>query len=154
MRVLLDTNVYISYLLAPTEGRHPNTIVEAAFSGHITLLVSQRLVDELVSRVTTKPYLAQRITREDLQDLIAAIRGVAELFDDFPDELPRVGNDRDDDYLFAHAAIERPSCIVSGDGGMQRVGEIDGIPILTPARFVQVLKELGILESDQNDLGS
>jgi hypothetical protein len=37
---------------------------------------------------------------------------------------------------------------VSGDGGVQRVGEIDGIPIFSPARFVQLLNELGILESD------
>lgn len=151
MRLLLDTNVYISYLLAPTADRIPNRILEAAFAGHITLLLSHRLTNELTRRVKTKPYLSERIDPVDLDDLLAALQVVRESIPDVPDEIPEVGDDRNDDFLFAHAAIARPDLLVSGERGVQKVGEIDGIRIVSPADCVRILEDRGIIRRNRQE---
>jgi predicted nucleic acid-binding protein len=42
MRVILDTNIFISYLLSANHAGTISTIVEAAFTGNYTLLLPSR----------------------------------------------------------------------------------------------------------------
>ena len=45
MRVLLDANIFISYLLKPTEGGVIREIVKAAVLGEFTLLLPEALLE-------------------------------------------------------------------------------------------------------------
>ncbi|HET8628207.1 MAG TPA: hypothetical protein VFL91_12340 [Thermomicrobiales bacterium] len=65
-RALCDAHVFISYLLRPAGGDTIAMLLDAAFAGAFTLLVADSLLEEFTRRVTTKPYLAQHISRHDL----------------------------------------------------------------------------------------
>jgi predicted nucleic acid-binding protein len=89
----------------------------------------------LRSKVIAKTYLAARISA----DHVEVVPEISEPF-------PAAGRDRKDDYLFAHALIDRADYLVSGDEDLLSVGQIDGVKLVSPARFLVVLHEAGRLE--------
>lgn len=115
MRALLDTNVIISYLLTPHRESAPRIVLEAALDGVFTLLVADAILAELARRASTKPYLAQRITPDDLDRLIRALGTVAIRIPAITDAIPAVGRDPKDDYLLAYAVVGRADYLVTGD---------------------------------------
>lgn len=145
MRAFLDANIFISFLLFPTAGTPPAVLVRAGFGGACTLLVSQTVVTELRAKVAAKPYLASRISPEDVAAFAALLTEAAEAVPEIPEPFPAVGRDRKDDYLYAHALVGRADYLVSGDDDLRAVGEIDGVQILSPAEFLQILRQSGLV---------
>ena len=139
MRVLLDTNVLISYPLPPASSSPPIAIVEAAFTGAHTLLLPAEVLDELTDRVMAKPYLAQRIELDDLSGFVEALAAVAEALPTIEQTIPAVSRDRQDDYLLAYAIVGQADYLVTGDRDLLSLGEIAGVTILAPAAFLTVL---------------
>lgn len=142
IRVLLDANILISYLLA---GDRPATVVhlvETIISGPFTLLVSQELMDELAHKVQTKSHLVNRIDSPQLQRLINSLRLLSEWVDLGRLQHPRVVRDRNDDYLIALATIGRADFLVTGDRDLL---ELD-VPL--PFRIVRIRDILAELEDD------
>ena len=140
MRAVLDTNLSISYLLAPTATSPPVAVVEAAFTGAYMLLLSDGVVAELTSKSATKPYLAAHISRNQTERLVRILETVAETVDELDEPFPAVGRDRKDDYLFAHAVMGRADYLVSGDKGVQAVRRIGSVHVVSPTEFLQVLR--------------
>lgn len=140
MRVVLDVNLFISYLLIPFGRRNPTIIDDAVFSGAFTLLVSDQLLWELTQRVVTKPYLAQRIDRADVEGLAVALRTVAEVMPGSADPIPARSRDRKDDYLLAQAISARADVLVTGDDDLLSLEDADGLKIVSPADFVRMLE--------------
>ncbi len=142
-RVLIDTNVFVSYLLAP-RGRLGTieVIVEAALARRFTLLVSQELLDELSAVLTTSGYLRQRIPQELTENFLTAIRAIAALLPAFQDAvLPAVVGDPKDDYLLAYALVGQADYLVSGDQDLLALGTVDRLRIISPLDF---MRELGL----------
>ena len=140
MRACIDTNVLISYLLAPGSSRPLSVIVAAAFENRFSLGVAQPTIDELADKVSSKPYLSQRISRTRLDAFVNALARIAVVVA-IPDILPRVTRDRRDDYLLAPAVIERVDYVVSGDKDLLVLGEVAGVRIVSPADFVALLDQ-------------
>lgn len=138
MRVLLDANVFISYLLHPrgTIGE----VLQAALEERYTLLLPEPVQTEFVAKVAEKPYLADRITRNELQALISALAVVAETIAPITQEIPAVTRDPRDDYLIAYAAVGEADCLVTGDTDLLILEEVAGIRLLTPAEFLELLE--------------
>jgi predicted nucleic acid-binding protein len=103
MRVFLDANILISYLLEASDESAVKQCVNAAFAGRYTLLLAQPLLDEFTRRVATKPYLARRITIDNVERLKRIILSVAELVPPIGDDIPSMTRDPKDDYLIAYA---------------------------------------------------
>ncbi len=143
MRAFLDTNVYISNLLAPAGSSPPTLVVRTALAGTYILLVSQSLLAELRSRVARKPYLAARIPMALAQELIDQLTRVAEFVPEIPEPHPSVGRDRGDDYVIAHALLGRADYLVSGDADLTSLGRVGAVEIVDPARFLAVLRGAG-----------
>lgn len=141
MRVLLDANIYISYLLSPASDTPPMVVVEAAFTGAYTLLATAGVIAELRDKTATKPYLANRITQTQAERLVAIIATIAESVPEVDEPLPEVGGDRKDDYLYAHALVGRADYLVSGDKGVLQVRQIGAVQLLSPFEFLQVLRQ-------------
>ncbi len=141
MRALLDANVFLSYLLDRTSNTPPVGAVEAALNGHYTLLITARVIGEVREKSETKPYLAARVKQHQVDQLIEILNAIAETIPNRPEPFPEVGRDRKDDYLFAHAVVGEADYLVSGDTGPQQVGHIDGVQIVSPAGFIQVLQQ-------------
>ena len=57
VRVLLDANLLISYLLTPERPSAPTLIVTAALNGAYRLILTDELRAEVRDKVTTKRYL-------------------------------------------------------------------------------------------------
>lgn len=73
MRLILDTNLWISFLISSKYDK----LDELLFNQKCKLLFSQKLLEEFVA-VTKRPKLRKYISRDELEDLLETIYEVAE----------------------------------------------------------------------------
>lgn len=140
MRVLIDTNVLVSYLLNPQNDGPVSTILSAVFHGRFILLVPDHLIDEFTTTVRNKARLANRITLKDLERLTEALRILGEKVPKINEPIPPVSRDLKDDYLVAYALVGNADYLVTGDKDLLALqGLVAGLEILTPAQFVEIL---------------
>ena len=90
MRVLLDTNVFVSYLLSPDRGGTITTVVDAALSGRYSLLVPQEQFDKLFEVLTTKPYIASRVSQHGAVQFVDSLRAIAVLPPIIDEAIPKM----------------------------------------------------------------
>lgn len=141
MRVLLDANLLVSYLLHPDRASAVSSVVRAAILGRFCLLVPEGLLLEMCVRVEEKTYLAQRIRREDLEELVAILRETAEMLPAIGEPIPSVVRDPKDDYLAAHAVLGRADYLVTGDRDLLALDPIESARVVTPAEFLRVIDQ-------------
>jgi putative PIN family toxin of toxin-antitoxin system len=141
IRVLLDVNVYVSYLLRPDGESPPVQAVEAALAGRFTVLLPASLVVELVT-MATKKKLAKRITRRLIDDLVDELLPEAEQVESLTYEPDAICCDPKNNYLFAHAVLEEVDYLVSGDDDLLALRDISPVKIVLPAEFARILSEL------------
>lgn len=139
MRVLVDANVFISYLLGPQRPSPSAAIVRAAILGDFTLLLPGALMQELITRASAKPYLAQRIAAAELAQLARILESVAEIVSSITQPIPAVTRDPKDDYLIAYALVGRADYLVTGDADLLALEQVGDVKIVTPRTFVQKL---------------
>jgi putative PIN family toxin of toxin-antitoxin system len=110
MRVVLDTNIIVSALLAPA-GK-PAAIIRIWLDGKFTLLTCAAHGDELRSTLE-KPRVAERIKPHKAGRLVNQVKKLAEDID----PLPRVKRSPDptDDFLLALSEAGRADYLVTGD---------------------------------------
>ena len=140
MRVLFDTNIFISYLLIPGQAGVIREIVKAAVLGQFTLLLPEAILFELAQKVEQKPYLANRITAEELHTFATLITAIAEEIPKIEAEIPAVTRDPKDDYLLAYALVGQADYLVSGDDDLLSLIEIEGVKIINPRSFRELLE--------------
>lgn len=140
MRVLVDTNVLISFLLKPQEGGAIRAIFRAFVADRFTLLLPEWLINELTTSVTTKPRLSKRISTEQLHRFTALLKLSAEQIDEIEIPIPTLTRDPDDDYILAYALVGAADYLVTGDKDLLALRDlITGLAIVTPAQFVELL---------------
>lgn len=140
MRVLIDTNVLVSYLLNPQNDGPVSTILRAVFQDRFILLVPDHLLDEFTTTVRNKTRLASRITLKDLERLTEALRILGEKVPKITEQIPPVSRDLKDDYLVAYALVGNADYLVTGDRDLLVLqGQITGLEIVTPAQFIALL---------------
>jgi len=110
MRVILDTNVLVSALLAA--GSVPAQLLDAWFDGRFTLLTSEEQLEEL-RRVTRYPRIRAYVDPATAGSLVNDLRHFAELVT----HLPRVDVSADpgDNFLLAMAEAGRADYLVTAD---------------------------------------
>jgi putative PIN family toxin of toxin-antitoxin system len=110
MRLVIDTNVLISALLA--EASLPAHLIVLWRQGRFDLLTSAGQLDEL-RRVTRYPKIRERLAPALAGRLINELRDLAVVVDDRP--VVSVSPDPNDDYLLAIAAAGAADFLVTGD---------------------------------------
>ncbi len=140
MRVLCDTNIFVSYLLTPKTAGPIHTIVEAALLGEFTFLLPEDLCEELARKAKGKKYLTGRITREDLEELVTLLKEVAELIPEIRTPIPAATRDSKDDYLLAYALVGQADYLVTGDEDLLTIKQVEKTKILTARAFVSILQ--------------
>ena len=139
IRAVLDTNVLISSLLKPTSV--PARIREAWEDRLSVLCLSKDLFRELVE-VLDRPKI-KKATRVSESEITAFLRSVPKAADFFVGAIPQVNaiaEDPDDDIVIATALATNANVIVSGDQHLLNLGDYDGIPMMTPRSFLQLLE--------------
>ncbi len=129
MRVVLDTNVFISSFF----GGKPRAVIDLWKRGRITFCLSREIVAEYIE-------VLQRLEideNETARVLSLFAGGFNTLFTAKTPNLTVVENDPDDDKFIECAVALSARCIVSGDSHLLDVEDYMGIQIVTPARFLQ-----------------
>lgn len=142
MRVLLDTNILISYLLSANPERSATSaILRLAFTGQIVLLHVPGVVEELLWKLKSRPDLATRINPESAAALIERLRAHAVFVQPLPEPYPEVTRDPKDDFLIAHAIVAAADYLVSWDRDLLDLREIGGVLIVSPPELLRRLRE-------------
>ncbi len=135
MRVVLDTNIFVSSLLTPKGSAA--LAVEAWRNGRYFLLVAEPQLIEL-RRTLKKPAIAARIRPHLAGRLINELHGFTVRLD----SLPRITRspDPDDNFLLAMAEIGKADYLVTGDkAGLLLLKRHAGASILTLRAFADLL---------------
>lgn len=129
MRVLFDTNVLFAALA--TKGLCFDAVEEGTQA--CETVTSAELLDELTRSLRQKLKLGPAA-----RAAIAEYRRLCEIVE--PEPLPeRICRDRDDDQVLATARTGAADIIVTGDEDLLVLREFEGIRILTPRRFLELL---------------
>ena len=132
MRAVLDVNVLIAALLAPSGA--PARLLMRWLAGDFELLVSDHLLSEL-GRALKYPKLRACVSATQAAALIDLLMVSAAMVPDPPRPPPR-SRDAGDDYILALAA-SGSAVLVTGDRDILDLGS--DLPIYSPSRFLASL---------------
>lgn len=143
IRAVLDTNVWVSALLTP--GHPPAKILEFSLTGKVRLIISPGIIRE-IGRVWQYPKLKkalkkQQITSQEVEDIILKLLRVA-LITPGAILAEAVSGDPADDMVIACALEGKADFIISGDHHLTDLESYQGIKILAPATFYELLRSL------------
>jgi putative PIN family toxin of toxin-antitoxin system len=142
MRVILDANVLLSFLLAPDPNQTVAWVVRTCFfTRGIRVLAPAELIQETTEKALTKPYFQNKLSYAQVQELLSMLTTHSEIPPPFQGQMRRYGNDRKDDYLVAYALLHNVDYLVTGDRNLLALREIDQLKIVPPAVMVAVLEE-------------
>ena len=131
MRAVLDPNVLISALLAPTGV--PAALLRRWLDGDFELVVSEQLLAEL-RRALTYPKLRSHISGDEAEAFIELLQRAGTIAPDAASP-PRISRDLGDDYLLA-LARSTAAVLVSGDEDLL---EVRDAPVESPRSFMSKL---------------
>jgi len=133
MRVVIDTNIWVSGLLWRGS---PWRLLKLAERGEIEVCMSPRMLDEL-ARVLTYERLQPRLEQLGLTpaDLVAYAANLAMIFE-VPEGGRIVAADPDDDVFLHCALVAGADCVISGDRHLLDLGEYGHLSVLAVDDFL------------------
>ncbi len=136
IRAVLDANVYVSAAVR-AEGP-PGRIIDRFLRGAFEIVVSQAIVQEVLRalnypkvRKYIRPGLDPELWFEDIVVLSHLVAG--------EHEFAGASKDPDDDKYIAAAIEGRAGFVVAGDSDLLDLKEYDGIRIVSPRVFLDLL---------------
>lgn len=140
MRVVIDANVFIGYLLTPNETGVLHTIVDALYENRYTLLLFEDLIEEIAQASIRKKNLAKRILVDEIDDLLSSLKAVAEEVPPITEAIPAMVRDYKDDYLIAYAVVNHADYLVTGDNDLLILRQVEQVKIVQPIEFARLLR--------------
>lgn len=141
MNVVLDTNILVSAAISP---KGPSAeIIKAWRAGRFSWVTSIPLLDEL-GRVLSSRRVRRYLTwsSQEVREFVRLAGETAGVVE--PARMISViAGDPADNRILEAAAEAKADYIVSGDSDLLSLGEFEGILILSPVRFLAVLREFG-----------
>ena len=132
MRVVADTNIYISALLF---GGLPGAFLDLALRGKFALVASKVLLEELDEKLRGK----FAISHQDALAIRKKLEGCAvTVTPGF--RLDAVSDDPDDNRVLECALAGRADFVVSGDRHLLRIGNYEGIAIVPVRQFLETAR--------------
>ena len=138
LRVVLDTNVFVSSLLS-TQGL-PAQVLHAWREGRYMLVTSPPIIAEIVE-VLESPRISKKylIGQEDIEHLVDLLKTDTILVPGRAAVKGSVPQDPRDEIFLACAIDAKADCIVSGDRHLLDLRTYRGIPILRVKEFAEKL---------------
>lgn len=141
MRVLIDTNLIIAYLLKPSEDSFISLVLDAVAEGVVTLLIPGALLDEIKNTVHRKPYLSQRISKTHLNRFLRLLNSIGEEIPLITEAIPHLTRDKKDDYLIAYAVVGQADYLISGDKDLLVLGKVQKVTVVNSRQFRRILQK-------------
>ncbi len=136
--VVFDTNTLASGIVgSQNPASPPGTLYNAWRRGAFSLVVSEHILTEL-RRTLEKPYFQRRISPDDARAVDALLRRFARVVP-ITAHVAGMASHPEDDLVLATALSAGVPYLVSGDEGLQRVGHYQGVTILSPRAFRDLL---------------
>ncbi|MFZ1625274.1 MAG: putative toxin-antitoxin system toxin component, PIN family [Gammaproteobacteria bacterium] len=132
-RLVIDSNVWIAALISPTGAARQ--LVDAVLDNDIDILMSEATFTELVSRLDRAKF--DRYREPEAWNLFLSELVELALWLEDAGTATGISRDPDDDKFLALTAIGQADAIISGDRDLLELVTYEGIPILTPAQFMQ-----------------
>ena len=140
MRVVLDTNILVSYVLVPI-GK-PGQLLLQCKNGEFELLLSKPILEECAKVLRYKRIRTRhKLDDEQIDQAVTDIGALAAIIS-VNIELDAVPEDPKDNMVVECALAGGADYIVSGDRHLLDLGEYEGIRIVTPSDFLRVLDQL------------
>jgi len=136
-RATVDTNIFIS---ATFWHGIPQQVITMFETGKATLVLSDAILAELDRKLRHKKFAAELAeTGLTVDVIVSSVRAMADLAQpaDVPENAVRDPKDR---MILACAVGGKADMIVSGDKDLRALNAYEGIPIVTPAQFLDILK--------------
>lgn len=137
IRAAFDANVVVSGL--PASRGVPAELVERWIRREFELVLSEHILDG-VARAWAKPYYNARYPATNAQRALALLRARATLVEPIA-TVYGVADDEEDDLVLATAVAGGATHLVTGDKGLRSLGTYQGIAILSPREFLDLLEE-------------
>ncbi|MEB3288494.1 MAG: putative toxin-antitoxin system toxin component, PIN family [Leptolyngbya sp.] len=134
MRVVIDTNIWVSGLLW---GGLPNQVLQQVRQGAVQAIITAPMLTEL-ARTLAYPKLQPKIQhmQETPDGLLLAVQELTQSCIPVPLRVPTL-RDTNDLVVLEAAVGGNAGDIITGDRDLLVLGEFSGIPILSPKDFLQ-----------------
>jgi putative PIN family toxin of toxin-antitoxin system len=135
IRTTLDVNVLASGFLVKTGV--PSELVRAWLGRTYELVLSDHILEGL-QRTFRKTYFQDRMTPKQMDEVQTILRARASLV---VPSIPvhGIGEDEEDDLVLSTALSGSAAFLVTGDRHLQQIGNYQGLIILPPREFLDVL---------------
>jgi putative PIN family toxin of toxin-antitoxin system len=132
---VFDTNVLASGFLS--RATTPGRLLLAWQEGLFELVVTAPILEEL-RETLNDPYFRRRLTPEQIEENLALVRREATVVR-ITTHVRDVATRPEDDLVLAAALSGQAQYLVTGDAQLQRLGTYQGITILSPRAFWDIL---------------
>jgi putative PIN family toxin of toxin-antitoxin system len=133
MRVVIDTNIWISYLLGGLLQR----LDEKIFSKEIKIVVSDEMLKEL-SEVLSRPRFKNIFTPERIKELFSLLDSYAVVVS--PSQKVSACRDEKDNFLLEVALEGKADYLITGDEDLLTLNPFHNTRIVRPKDFDEILK--------------
>lgn len=140
MKVLLDTNVYVSYILAPERPGVIETVVATCLSAdEVVLLVPAEQVAELTHTLTNKPYFRAHVSQAVIDRFVAQLEALINLQP--VEDIASYSRDPKDDYLITYGVVNEADYLVTGDKDLLILTQVGTMQIVSPSQLLIILQK-------------
>jgi len=138
LKVVLDTNIFISSLLSKAGG--PAMVIDTWRAGQYLLVTSPSIISE-IKRVVQMPKIRKKygLTHNQIEKLILLLEKDAIVVPGLSAVEGAIPKDPADEMFLAAALDAKVDFIVSGDRHLLDLGEYKAIPIFTVRQFLELL---------------
>ncbi len=134
MRVVLDTNIFISATL----GGRLGVIIDEWKAGKFKLIITDSIAHEYLDVINRPKF---KIPKNEIIAATDYLLQIAEFVTPEEEILVIVADPTDNKFLEA-ALAGKVNYIVSGDGHLLEIGSFREIPIITAREFIELLKTM------------
>jgi len=134
MKVVIDTNIWISYLL----GSLLQGLDEKILSKEVKVVVSEEMLKEL-SEVSSRPKFKDIFTTKRIKELFSLLDSYAIVV--FPSQKVDACRDKKDNFLLEVALEGETDYLITGDEDLLVLNPFHGIKIIRPKDFEEILED-------------
>lgn len=135
--VVLDTNVLASGFIRREQTSPPIAIVDAWRTRSYTLVISEHILTEL-AHTLERPYFRRYLTQAQIEADLALLRRQA-IVAPITVTVTGVATHPEDDLILATAVSAEADYLVTGDAKLQQLNIYEGVTILSPRAFLNLL---------------
>lgn len=131
LRLVVDTNVWVSYLLTRSFARLNTLLSEPV----VRLLYSEAMIEELME-VLQRPRIRHQVASADVAELLRTIQSQGEQVQ--VTSSVRSCRDPDDDKVLELCQDGKAHWLVTGDKDLLSMQEFQGTKVISPAEFIRL----------------